>query len=135
MGGGAHPLPESKSHSTPGVRLGYGKKTLSFNELEKRGGGGGTRGDRGAEAPVTEIIDGRQRAVMLAGAARPRVSRRARTVVRRRPSCAAVPEGLWRGPATARRRHVVCFASKHRVPFWNSRPCCTFSRLFKQSTR
>jgi hypothetical protein len=70
--------------------------------------------------------DGNNRQASAGGQAgrrgRPRVSRRARTVVRRRPSCAAAPEGLWRGPATARRRHVVCFASKHRVPSWNSRP-------------
>jgi hypothetical protein len=69
MGGGAHPLPESKSHSIPGVRPGMVKRLCVINGLENRGGGSGTRGDRGAGAPVTEIIDRRQRAVRLAGAA------------------------------------------------------------------
>ena len=52
---------------------------------------------------------------------RPHVSKRARTVVWRRLRGATAPEGLSRGPATARRRPVACLTAKHRVPFWNRR--------------
>jgi hypothetical protein len=61
---------------TPGLRAspiprraagqGTGKRPCLLNGLERRGGDGGTRGDRGVEAPVTEIIDRCQQAVMLA---------------------------------------------------------------------
>jgi hypothetical protein len=42
------------------------KRPCLIHGLEKRGGGGGTQEDRGAETPVTEIIVRCQRAVMPA---------------------------------------------------------------------
>jgi hypothetical protein len=59
-------LSESKSHSTPDVRPGHGGKPCHINGLVKRGGGGGTQEDCGAETSVTEIIVRCQRAVMPA---------------------------------------------------------------------
>ena len=124
MGGGAAPYLIASPIPRRVSARGMVKRRCVLNGLEKRGGGGGTRGDRGAGAG-----DGNNRQASAGGHAgrrgRPRVSRRKHTVVRRRLRGAAAPEGLSRGPATACRRPVACFTTKHRVPFWNIRPCFT----------
>ena len=50
--------------------LGMVKSPCLIHGLEKRGGDGRARGDRGAEASVTKIADRCQHAVMMAGSYR-----------------------------------------------------------------
>src|SRR5215831_9777022 len=91
MGGGAHTLLESKSCSTPGVRPGRGESLCLLSRLEKKGGGW----DMGEPGRKGEG-DGNIRQASAGGhtyrRGRSRVSRRARTGVRWRPSYAAAPD-------------------------------------------
>jgi hypothetical protein len=96
MGGGAAPWYASKSHSTPGVSPGHGKKTLFYQWIRESRWGWWDMGGPWRGGPVTEIIDRRQPAVMRAGAAG-----------RASPGESAPSRGGGRGSRAVRKRHAA----------------------------
>jgi hypothetical protein len=117
------PCPRASPIPLQASARGMVERPCLIHGLEKRGGDGRARGDLGAEASVTKIVDRGQAAVreIIGGIAR--FSRRERAVVRRHPSRGAGKPlaGTSDGAPTPCR----VFQLQKPCSFWNSRSCST----------